>query len=109
MAAPAALPEFQGNVRAVLTEECWDPELGAVDAKRGKLRNKARELREKGLSKEELEKELAKYESELFTARDLEVAKGITNAGYHYLGSAKVLGCIGKAFAEAVQELSEGR
>jgi len=107
MAAPASMPEFKGNVKAVLTEECWDPELDEVDAKRGQLRNKARELRKEGLSKKEMEKKLAEFEDKLFTARDREVAKGITNAGFHYLGSAKVLGCIGKKFAEAVQELGK--
>ena len=33
---------------------------------------------------------------------DHELLKGITNAEYHYRGSAKIMAQIGKAFAEAV-------
>jgi hypothetical protein len=33
MAAPAALPEFAGNVAAVRTEVYWDKELSAAKAK----------------------------------------------------------------------------
>lgn len=107
MAAPASMPGFKGNVTAVLTEKYWDPELGAIDEKRGKLRSKRREFQKEGLKGKELNEAMEKFEAELFTARDREVAKGITNAGYHYLGSAKVLGGIGKGFAEAVRELQK--
>ena len=105
MAAPASLPEFKGNVTAVLTEKYWDPELDAVDKKRGELRTKERELKKEGLSKKEISARLEKMESKLFTARDRELLKGITNADYHYKGSAKIMAQIGKAFAEAVEEL----
>jgi len=30
---------------------------------------------------------------------------GVSNAEYHYLGSAKILGGIGKGFADALAEL----
>lgn len=33
---------------------------------------------------------------------DREVLKGASNQGYHYLGSAKIMAQIGKAFAEAM-------
>ena len=33
MAAPAQLPEFEGNIAAVLAEKCWDHELTAAKAK----------------------------------------------------------------------------
>ncbi|MDA7518162.1 sialate O-acetylesterase [bacterium] len=105
MAAPALLPEFKGNVTAVLTEEYWDPELDAVDKKRGQLRAKEKELKKEGLSKKEISDQLKGMESELFSARDRELMKGITNADYHYKGSAKILAQIGKAFAEAVEDL----
>ncbi len=105
MAAPASLPEFKGNVTAVLTEKYWDPELDAVDKKRGELRTKERELKKEGLSKKEISARLEKMESKLFTARDRELLKGITNADYHYKGSAKIMAQIGKAFAEAVEDL----
>ena len=103
MAAPASLPEFRGNVTAVLTEKYWDPELDAVDQKRGELRSKEKELKESGLSKKEISEQLKSIENKLFTARDRELLKGITNADYHYKGSAKIMAQIGKAFAEALE------
>ncbi|MDA7609233.1 sialate O-acetylesterase [Akkermansiaceae bacterium] len=103
MAAPASLPEFKGNVTAVLTEKYWDSELDAVDKKRGEIRSKEKELKEKGLSKKEIANQLRSIEARLFTARDRELLKGITNADYHYKGSAKIMAQIGKAFAEALE------
>ena len=82
MAAPATMPEFRGNVFAVRTENCWAPELDVVAKK-----------------KKETPDEL--------TEHDLELLKGITNADYHYKGSAKILGCIGKAFADALASAAE--
>jgi hypothetical protein len=35
--------------------------------------------------------------------------KGISNQEYHYLGSAKILGGIGKGLAEAMVELRKSR
>jgi alpha-galactosidase len=107
MAAPASLSEFSGNVTAVLTEKYWDPELDAVDQKRGKLRSKEKELKEGGLSKKEISEQLKIIESKLFTVRDRELLKGITNADYHYKGSAKIMAQIGKAFAEALEGLKK--
>lgn len=34
--------------------------------------------------------------------------KGFSNQGYHYLGSAKIMGCIGKKFAEAMASMVKG-
>ena len=33
--------------------------------------------------------------------------KGASNGGYHYLGAAKIMAPIGKAFADAAQELGK--
>lgn len=33
---------------------------------------------------------------------------GVSNGGYHYLGAAKILAPIGKAFAEALIEINAG-
>ncbi|MGD1979708.1 MAG: sialate O-acetylesterase [Akkermansiaceae bacterium] len=107
MAAPASMPEFKGNVAAVLTENYWDPELSKVSSKRGKIGGKRRELQKAGMKGAELKAAMDKFEAELFTARDRELMKGITNAEYHYLGSAKILGGIGKGFAEAVHKLNQ--
>lgn len=49
---------------------------------------------------------IEKLKAEVFTARDLELLKGITNADYHYKGSGKIMAQIGKAFAEAVHALN---
>jgi hypothetical protein len=47
-----------------------------------------------------LEKDL----ESVFSPEDREIMKGCSNAGYHYLGSAKIMAQIGKAFAEAMAE-----
>jgi hypothetical protein len=33
---------------------------------------------------------------------------GVSNGGYHYLGAAKIMAPIGKAFAEALLEFNGG-
>lgn len=104
MAAPAAMSEFKGNVTAVLTEKCWDIELGELAARWGKVRAKSRALgKDESLSPEERSKLLEEFKAELYTPREMELyEKGISNAAYHYLGSAKIMARIGKAFAEAL-------
>lgn len=72
MAAPAALPEFEGNVLAVETAPFWDKKLGEL------LQKKDKSAEEEALIK-----------------------RGASNAAYHYLGCAKTMALIGKAFAEA--------
>ncbi|HXG47198.1 MAG TPA: sialate O-acetylesterase, partial [Methylomirabilota bacterium] len=47
MAAPAALPEFKGNVAAVETAPFWADELDAIDKKREKVRSMASRLKNK--------------------------------------------------------------
>jgi len=102
MAAPAKMPEFKGKVTAVLTEKYWDPELDEVAAKKDLVNAKAKELKSSGLSADEQKKELEKFSNETLSARDHELLKGITNADYHYKGSAKIMAQIGKGFAEAI-------
>jgi hypothetical protein len=58
-AAPASMSEFKGNVHAVLTEKFWDAELAAIRNKKDR------------------------------TAEEQEIAKGISNQEFHYLGAAK--------------------
>jgi hypothetical protein len=43
--------------------------------------------------------------AETFTPEELNRLKGISNGGYHYLGAARILAPIGKAFAEAMANL----
>ena len=81
-AAPAWLPEFRGNVVAVQTAPFWDNELDALQARAEK--------------KEKLTPEEQKR-----------LKAGVSNGGYHYLGAAKIMAPIGKAFAEALVKLQK--
>ena len=130
MAAPASVKEFEGNVVAVLTENCWDPELDAILARDEEIVNKfnrfkkedqlpalvqeingTRELTEedwqvfKNLQQEgKLEQVLLeRMRTGEFTAREYQILQlGKSNAAFHYLGCSKIMAQIGKAFAEAM-------
>ena len=115
MSAPASMSEFAGSVVAVPTAPFWDSALAAIDAKRGQIGGKRNALRKKHpkhenadgkLTQKEIQKIVADFEAELLTEQELELEKrGKSNAGYHYLGSAKTFSQIGVAFAEALQRL----
>lgn len=113
MAAPASWPEFKGTVKAVLTENHWDRELTLARAKENKAKEEAKKLvKERSLSPAEERALGEKLRSEQLTDRErLVLEKGVSNQEYHYLGSAKILGGIGKEFAEAAAGLrkSSGR
>ena len=104
MAAPAKLPEFKGNVTAVFTENYWDLQLSELVNRNGKVNAKRRELsKDEALTREQRDKAVANYTAKLFTKRELKILQtGTSNAAYHYLGSAKILAQIGKAFANAL-------
>jgi Carbohydrate esterase, sialic acid-specific acetylesterase len=104
MAAPARMPEFKGSVAAVLTENYWDRELKLARAKENEVKEKAKKLAKKQNLKPADERALAeKMRAENLTERErLILEKGVSNAEYHYLGSAKILGGIGKGLAEAM-------
>ena len=104
MAAPAKLPEFKGNVTAVFTENYWDLQLTELVNRNGKVNAKRRELsKDQSLTREQRDKAVANYTAKLFTKRELKILQtGTSNAAYHYLGSAKILAQIGKAFANAL-------
>ena len=106
MAAPAAMPEFMGNVTAVLTEKYWDAQLSELSARWGKINSKRRSLnQDKTLEDGERKEALHAFTSDLFTPEELKALQvGKSNAEYHYLGSAKIMAQIGKAFAEALAE-----
>ncbi len=110
MAAPAALPEFAGTVKAVETAPFWSEELAAIDAKREKVSQMAHFLRSKhknhankdGTMTEVQQRDyVKKYEAEIITpAEAMAWKRGASNGGYHYLGCAKTFALVGKAFAE---------
>lgn len=107
MAAPAQLPEFKGNVATVLAEKYWDRELKAARAKENEIKQRAKKLATDEKMKPADEKAaLEKLRSEGLTERErLVLDKGISNAEFHYLGSAKILGGVGKGLAETMAEL----
>ena len=109
MAAPARMPEFKGTVSAVLTENYWDRELKLARAKENEVKEKAKKLAKEQKLKPADERALAdKMRAENLTERErLILEKGVSNAEYHYLGCAKILGGIGKGLAEAMAELKQ--
>lgn len=111
MTAPALLPEFQGNVRAVPTAPFWAEELGAIEEKYGKVRQMSYYLDSKhkdyanadgSMAPEQKREYLRKFEADLISPAEVALWKrGASNAGYHYLGCAKTFALMGQAFAEA--------
>ena len=97
----------QGNVTAVFTENYWDGQLSELVDRRGKINAKRRELsKDQTLAREQRDKAIAEFSAKLFTQEELKVLEvGVSNAAYHYLGSAKILGQIGKAFTDALAEM----
>jgi len=137
MAAPAALPEFEGNVAAVQTAPYWDQTLADLEAKRRKPGSLSYHLRkgslpgevaarqypvfyamrkefwdtapeDRKMTKEQQKAYVDEYRAKVITPEDEALWKrGASNAGYHYLGSAKTMALIGKAFAEAMVEMEK--
>ena len=104
MAAPAKLPEFKGNVTAVFTENYWDGQLSELVDRRAKINAKRRELaKNQSLTRAQRDKTIAEFTHEIYTREEQAILEaGVSNAAYHYLGSAKILTQIGQAFAEAL-------
>lgn len=119
MAAPASLPEFQGNVLAVETAPFWSDELGLIDEKRAKITQMRHFIESKHkdhpnaggqMTTKQKNDYLKKYEAELISPSEVALWKrGASNAGYHYLGCAKTFALMGKHFAEANLSLLKTR
>ncbi|QEG23329.1 sialate O-acetylesterase [Mariniblastus fucicola] len=107
MSAPAAMPEFKGNVKAVLTENSWDSKLASLRTRQAsvdaKLRKARKESKLEGEALTALREKL--FEEEFSPEERDELQKGVSNLEYHYLGSATILTQIGKGFAEAMHQL----
>jgi alpha-galactosidase len=101
----ASLPEFKGNVSAVPTAPFWDDDLQALQERMEgywpEVDAKVKE--EKDESWENKMKHMAKN----YTPAEWKRLKGASNGGYHYLGAAKIMAPIGKAFAEAAHRLGQ--
>ena len=102
---PTTLDEFKGNVVAVETAHFWDDDLDALQQRMDKcwpkVDAKVAEEKKKDPQADSWDNKM-KLMSENFTSEEWKRLKGVSNGGYHYLGAAKILAPIGKAFAEAV-------
>ncbi|MEM8671080.1 MAG: sialate O-acetylesterase [Planctomycetota bacterium] len=109
MAAPAEMSEFEGNVAAVRTEDFWDMRLMKLRARDSVIREKVKTAKEQQkLSRDEERSMLEKLRSSEFNADEIELLDtSVSNAEFHYLGSARIIAPIGKAFAEAMSDLME--
>ena len=102
----AGLPEFKGNVFAVETAPFWDDDLDALAQRKERLYDKLEQGFRKATPKPtEPEKEAARktaLDGEFKPEELKRLKSGVSNGGYHYLGAAKILAPIGKAFADAL-------
>jgi alpha-galactosidase len=104
---PTTLDEFKGNVVAVETAPFWDDDLEAFVERKERVYEKLeQEFRKTKPTEPEKEAARKKALDEEFKPEELKRLKmGVSNGGYHYLGAAKILAPIGKAFAEALVEI----
>jgi hypothetical protein len=106
---PIALDEFKGNVFAVETAPFWDDDLDAFVERKQRVYDKLeQEFRKAKPKPTEPEKEAARkkaLEEELKPDELKRLNTGVSNGGYHYLGAAKIMAPIGKAFAEELAKL----
>lgn len=109
---PSTLDEFKGNVFAVETAPFWDDDLEMLQERMEsywpKVDAKVEEEKKKNPNADAWENKM-KLMAENFTAEEWKRLKGASNGGYHYLGAAKILAPVGKAFAEALVEIKVTR
>ena len=106
MAAPAEMPEFKGHVAAVSTEEFWEPRLEELQGRWKQVKAKNGELKAQGLEKEQQKAAMDDFLKTVYTPEEWKLMEtGVSQACYHYMGSAKIMARIGKAFAEAMIKL----
>jgi Domain of unknown function (DUF303). len=105
--APTLLPEFRDNVVAVQTTSYWDDELDDLHEQLDKFHRTMDEEFRKTPDMTQVEQDAAAKRAmdEQFTPDEQKRMQGFSNGGYHYLGAAKIMAPIGKAFAEAIQTL----
>jgi alpha-galactosidase len=108
----AAVPEFKGNVFPVETAAFWDDELEALAERREQVYGKLEQEFNKTPKITEAEKEAARTKAldKQFKPEELKrLNAGVSNGGYHYLGAAKIMAPIGKAFAEALVDIEPNK
>jgi Carbohydrate esterase, sialic acid-specific acetylesterase len=102
---PGTLDWFKGNVFTVETAPFWDDELDSLKQRMDRLSGKldAEFKKDPKLTREAKEEARKKAAAAEFKEEELKRLKaGVSNGGYHYLGAAKILAPVGKAFAEAL-------
>jgi hypothetical protein len=102
---PATLDEFKGNVLAVETAPFWDNDLDMLQQRMDRLNDtlEAKFNQTPKMTEDERERSRQKAISEQFTPEELgRLRAGVSNGGYHYLGAAKIMAPIGRAYAEAL-------
>jgi len=108
MAAPAAMPEFKGKVAAVPLEKFWEPKLEALQCRWQLVKGKSRELKNSKLGKDEQKAAIDAFLKTVYTPEESKLMDiGVSNATYHYLGCAKIMARLGKAFADAMADISK--
>jgi hypothetical protein len=108
MAAPAEMPEFKGQITAVRTEEFWEPRLEELQGRWKQVKAKNGEIKAKDLTKDEQKKAIDEFIKTVYSPEEWQLMEtGVSHACYHYLGSAKIMSRIGKAFAEAMIQLED--
>ena len=109
MAATARMPEFRDTVANVFTENYWDQELSRLKDRDDQLAQQVRKMvSEKKITAKDRAKTHDKLRAETFSPRERKLLEvGISNGGYHYLGSSRILTGIGIGFAEAMVKLLE--
>ncbi|QEL20777.1 sialate O-acetylesterase [Limnoglobus roseus] len=103
---PASLDEFKGSVVAVETAPFWDDDLDALQQRWDRISNKLeqdfRKMDPKPSEKVKEEARTKAREAEFQLDERKRLKAGVSNGGYHYLGAAKILAPVGRAFAEAL-------
>lgn len=102
---PATREEFRGNVFTVETARFWDDELEKLTERMDGCWPKvdAKVAQQKATNPQaDSHENRMRLMAENFTPAEWKRLAGASNGGYHYLGAAKILAPIGKAFAEAL-------
>jgi hypothetical protein len=115
MAEVADDPRLGKRVGVVQTGRFWDHQLAAIDRKQREVSDLERRLRRRhkdtpnrdgSMSEGEIRSYVAEQRLRMVSDADLQsLRRGASNAGYHYLGSAKTMAQIGRGFAKALIEM----
>ena len=104
---------WQPNVVAVQTAPYWDDDLETLRARLQALWPKmdaraAEEVKKNPkMTGAEVETVKMKVLAEHFTPEEQKRLNAASNGGYHYLGAAKIMAPVGKAFAETIVTLQK--